>query len=198
MSHTIDALLSAARSRNWRAFLVGQALAILATLAMLSPAAAYPDHAIRIIVPLPPGGVVDIVARLLQPDLEKSLGQPVIIENRPGASGIIGANTVATADPDGYTLLLVPTTFTINPAIHAKLPFDPIRGFEPIAIIARNSLLFLINPRLKAKTLKRVCRPGESAAGEDKLRYSRRIEPSSLAARIVELTGRDSNAANPL
>ncbi|MGD0023099.1 MAG: tripartite tricarboxylate transporter substrate binding protein [Xanthobacteraceae bacterium] len=121
---------------------------------MLAPTVAYPDHAIRIIVPLPPGGVVDIVARLLQPHLEKSLGQPVIIESRPGASGIIGANTVATADPDGHTLLLVPTTFTINPAIHAKLPFDPIRGFEPIALIARNSLLFLINPRLQAKTLK--------------------------------------------
>jgi len=103
---------------------------------------------------LPPGGVVDIVARLLQPHLVASLGQPVIIENRPGASGIVGANTVATADPDGHTLLLVPTTFAINPAINANVPFDPIRGFEPISIIARNSLLFLVNPRLKADNLK--------------------------------------------
>lgn len=154
MSHNVDAFPRSGLSRNWRTFLVGQALAILATLAMLAPTLAYPDRAVRIIVPLPPGGVVDIVARLLQPHLEVLLGQPVIIENRPGASGIIGANTVATADPDGHTLLLVPTTFTINPAIHAKLAFDPIRGFEPIAIIAQNSLLFLINPRLQANTLK--------------------------------------------
>ena len=90
---------------------------MLAMLSMLSPAMAYPDRAIRMIIPLPPGGVVDIVARLLQPHLEAALGQPVIVENRAGASGIIGANTVATADPDGHTLLLVPTTFTINPAI---------------------------------------------------------------------------------
>jgi len=153
MSHTIDALLGFVLSRNWRTFLVGQAMAILVTLAMLSPSVGYPDHAIRVIVPLPPGGVVDIVARLLQRHLEASLRQPVVIENRPGASGIIGANIVATADPDGHTLLLVPTTFTINPAINANLPFDPIRGFEPISIIAQNSLLFLVNPLLKTNTL---------------------------------------------
>ena len=82
------------------------------------------------ITPLPPGGSVDIAARLLQPLLEKSLGQSLVIDNRSGASGIIGANAVATASPDGYTLLLPPTTFSITAALHPKLPFDPLRAFS--------------------------------------------------------------------
>jgi tripartite-type tricarboxylate transporter receptor subunit TctC len=157
---------------------------MLAVLTMLSPAMAYPDRAIRMIIPLPPGGVVDIVARLLQPHLEASLGQPVIIENRAGASGIIGANMVATADPDGHTLLLVPTTFTINPAIHAKLPFDPVRGFEPVALVARNSLIFLINPALKANTLKEFV--GLAKAQPGKLNYAT-PGASSQAQLLLEL-----------
>jgi tripartite-type tricarboxylate transporter receptor subunit TctC len=166
MSDNVDAFLRSALSRNWRTFLVGPVLALFAAIAMPSPTMAYPDHPVRMIVPEPPGGIVDIVARLLQPHLAAALGQPVVIEDRPGASDIIGANAVATAKPDGYTLLIVPTTFTINPAIHAKLPFDPIRSFAPIAIIARNSLLFLVNPRLKATTLKEFvalakARPGK-------------------------------------
>jgi tripartite-type tricarboxylate transporter receptor subunit TctC len=124
------------------------------TVAAPSPAAAYPDRPIRVVIPLPAGGAVDIVARLLQPHLEKSLGKPLIIENKAGASGIIGAQTVATADPDGHTLLLVPTTFTINPAVHQKLPFDPIKSFEPVAVVGRNALMFLVNPQVKAKNLK--------------------------------------------
>jgi tripartite-type tricarboxylate transporter receptor subunit TctC len=157
---------------------------MLAMLAMLSPAMAYPDRAIRMIIPLPPGGVVDIVARLLQPHLEAALGQPVIVENRAGASGIIGANTVATADPDGHTLLLVPTTFTINPAIHAKLPFDPVRGFEPVALVARNSLIFLINPALKASTLKEFVDLAKAQPG--KLNYAT-PGASSQAQLLLEL-----------
>jgi len=124
------------------------------TVAAPSPAAAYPDRPIRVVIPLPAGGAVDIVARLLQPHLEKSLGKPLVIENKAGASGIIGAQTVATADPDGHTLLLVPTTFTINPAVHQKLPFDPIKSFEPVAVVGRNALMFLVNPQVKAKNLK--------------------------------------------
>jgi tripartite-type tricarboxylate transporter receptor subunit TctC len=157
---------------------------MLAMLSMLSPAMAYPDRAIRMIIPLPPGGVVDIVARLLQPHLEAALGQPVIVENRAGASGIIGANTVATADPDGHTLLLVPTTFTINPAIHAKLPFDPVRGFEPVALVARNSLIFLINPALKASTLKEFVDLAKAQPG--KLNYAT-PGASSQAQLLLEL-----------
>jgi tripartite-type tricarboxylate transporter receptor subunit TctC len=184
MAHSVDAFPRSVRCRNWRAFVARQALGMLAVLALLSPAAAYPDRPVRMIIPLPPGGVVDIVARLLQPHLEQSLGQPVIIENRAGASGIIGATTVATADPDGHTLLLVPTTFTINPAVHLKLPFDPVRGFEPIALVARNSLLFVVNPELKANTLREFVDLAKAQPG--KMNYAT-PGASSQAQLLLEL-----------
>lgn len=163
---------------------VASALLALATLAIPAPAFAYPERPIRMIIPLPPGGAVDIVARLMQPHLEKSLGQPIVIDNRAGASGIVGAGTVASAEPDGHTLLLVPTTFTINPAIHAKLPFDPIRGFEPISIIGRNSLLFLANMDVKANTLQDFVALAKAQPG--KMNYST-PGASSQAHLLLEL-----------
>jgi tripartite-type tricarboxylate transporter receptor subunit TctC len=154
MPHVVDIVLKRLQGFDCRPLAAIAILSAITTLAALPPAAAYPDRPIRVIIPLPPGGAVDIVARLLQPHLEKSLGRPLIIENKAGASGIVGAATVATADPDGHTLLIVPTTFTINPAVHQKLPFDPIKNFEPVAIVGRNSLMFLVNPRVESKTLK--------------------------------------------
>lgn len=156
----------------------------LAALAAPSHAAAYPDRPIKVVIPLPPGGAVDIVARLLQPNLEKALGQPLVIDNRPGASGIVGAGTVANTEPDGHTLLLVPTTFTINPAIHAKLPFDPVKGFEPVAIIGRNSLLFLVNADVKAGSLREFVALAKAQPG--KLNYST-PGASSQAHLLLEL-----------
>jgi tripartite-type tricarboxylate transporter receptor subunit TctC len=153
MWHVIDVLRRSAR-RFDRRVITTTATAVALTLVAMSPVAAYPDRPIRVVIPLPPGGAVDIVARLLQPHLEKALGKPLIIENKAGASGIVGAGNVANADPDGHTLLLVPTTFTINAAVHQKLPFDPIKSFEPVAIVGRNSLMFLVNPKVEAKTLK--------------------------------------------
>ena len=91
--------------------------------------------------------------RLLQPYLEKSLGAPIVVDNRAGASTMIGTDAVAKATPDGYTLLIVPTTFTVNAALNEKLPFDPERDFEPIGILVKNPLLFSINAELPAKTL---------------------------------------------
>lgn len=182
MAHIIDIFRRSVGCRTWRAFLVGHAL--LAALAIWSPTQAYPDRPIRVIIPLPPGGVVDIVARILQPHLEEALGQPIVIENRSGASGIIGAGVVATAEPDGHTLLLVPTTFTINPAVHATLPFDPVRSFEPIAIVARNSLIVLINPQLKANTLKEFVELAKARPG--KMNYAT-PGASSQAQLLIEL-----------
>jgi tripartite-type tricarboxylate transporter receptor subunit TctC len=153
MLHGIDVILNSLPRFAGHAGAIA-ATVIAAFLSTMLPASAYPDRPIRVVIPLPAGGAVDIVARLLQPHLEKSLGKPLIIENKAGASGIIGASAVATADPDGHTLLLVPTTFTINPAVHQKLPFDPLKNFEPITIVGCNSLMFLVNPAVKARTLK--------------------------------------------
>lgn len=133
------------------------ALAFVASLAIgfARPSyAEYPDHPIRIVVPLAPGGAVDTVARLIQPYIEKALGQPIVIDNRPGASGMIGADAVTKAPADGYTLLLVPSTFSVNPAVQKKMAFDVERDFQPVAVIGENSLLILVHPSVPAKNLK--------------------------------------------
>ena len=179
--------MSAVRSahpRTWRAWLLGFAVGLLAALATPALADKYPDRSIRLIVPLPPGGAVDITARLLQPLLEKSLGQSIVIDNRPGASGIIGANVVATAQPDGYTLLMVPTTFTINPATNANMPFDPLKAFAPVAVIGRNSLLFLVNPKVEANNLPDFVKLAKADPG--KLNYAT-PGASSQAHLLLEL-----------
>lgn len=151
MWHGIDTISRSRRRLN--ASLIVAALSAIAALSLPIVARAYPDRPIRIVIPLPPGGAVDIVARLLQPHLEASLGKPLIIENRPGASGIVGAAAVANADPDGHVLLLAPTTFTINAALHPKLPFDPVRGLDPVIVVGRNALMFLANSKVKARSL---------------------------------------------
>ena len=131
----------------------GMAAALLMTAAGPGHAQEYPNRPIRLIVPTQPGAAQDIIARLLQPYLEKSLGAPLVIDNRSGASTMIGTDIVAKATPDGYTLLIVPTTFTVNAALNEKLPFDPERDFEPITVLVKNPLLFSVNANVPAKTL---------------------------------------------
>jgi len=113
----------------------------------------YPNRPVRIIVPTQAGAAQDIIARLLQPHLEKAFGQPVIVENRSGASTMIGTDAVAKAAPDGHTLLIVPTTFTVNAALNAKLSFDLERDFAPITVLVKNPLLFAVNAKVPARTL---------------------------------------------
>jgi tripartite-type tricarboxylate transporter receptor subunit TctC len=113
----------------------------------------YPSRPIRLIVPFAAGGLNDVVARLVAPYLERSLGQPVIVENRPAASGIVGTDATAKAPPDGYTLLMVASSYTVIPATTPKLPYDPERDLAPIAMVAKNSLLFLVNPKVPSNTL---------------------------------------------
>lgn len=108
---------------------------------------------IRIIVPFAAGGINDTAARLLQPYLEKALGRTVIVDNRPAASGIVGTDAVAKALPDGRTLLMVASSFTVLPATSARLPYDSLRDLTPVAIVGTNPLLFVINPKVAANTL---------------------------------------------
>jgi tripartite-type tricarboxylate transporter receptor subunit TctC len=111
------------------------------------------QNLMRIVVPFAPGGINDTAARLLQPYLEKALGQTVIIENRPAASGIVGTDAVARAAPDGRTLVMVASSFTVLPATTAKLPYDSERDLAPVALVGKNPLLFVVNPKAGAKTL---------------------------------------------
>src|SRR5882724_2235984 len=124
--------------------------AFIALVGSAAAADTYPTRPVRLIVPFAAGGLNDVVARLLAPYLERSLGQPVVVDNRPAASGIVGTDATAKAAPDGYTLLMVASSFTVIPATTPKLPYDPVRDLAPIGMVAKNSLLFLVNPKVQA------------------------------------------------
>jgi tripartite-type tricarboxylate transporter receptor subunit TctC len=116
--------------------------------------AAYPEKPITLVVPYPPGGATDTVARKIQESMSKSLGQPVLVENKAGAGTAIGATAVAKSAPDGYTLLISSnTTFTVNPALKSKLPFDPAKDFEGIGVIGTSPLVLIANPKVPASNL---------------------------------------------
>jgi tripartite-type tricarboxylate transporter receptor subunit TctC len=134
-------------------------LTILGGAATISPctagaADAFPNRPIRLIVPYPPGGGTDIVGRVLGEKLSASLGQPIVVDNRGGAGGVLGTEIAAKAAPDGYTLLLVPTSHVINPSIYAKLPYDTVKDFAPITMVASASILMAVNPRVPATTVR--------------------------------------------
>jgi tripartite-type tricarboxylate transporter receptor subunit TctC len=128
------------------------ALGLAAVLATRAVAADYPDHPIKLIVPAQPGGINDMVARIIQPKLVEALKQPIVIENKSGANNLIGTDFVAKSAPDGYTLVVVPASHSVNPAVR-KMPFDTERDLTPIILIGKNALMFLVNPTLPAKSV---------------------------------------------
>jgi tripartite-type tricarboxylate transporter receptor subunit TctC len=118
---------------------------------------AFPTKPIRIVVGYSAGGGNDIIVRVMQPEMQKGLGQPVIVENKPGAQSIIAAELVAKAPADGYTLLMGPSgPMTINPATYSKLPYDPVRDFAPISMICSFPLVFVVDPKLPVKNVKEL------------------------------------------
>lgn len=125
-------------------------------LAQAPGASGYPVKAVRVIVSYAPGGATDIVARLVAQKLTERMGRSFIIDNVTGAGGVIGDSAVARAAPDGYTLLGTSSTFAINPAVVAKLPFDPIKGFTPIALVARAPFMLVVHPSVPAKSVREL------------------------------------------
>jgi tripartite-type tricarboxylate transporter receptor subunit TctC len=123
--------------------------ALLAVLATAAPAQPYPTRPIRLLVSFPPGGASDVVARLVGQKLAVRLGQPVVVENRPGSNGNLAGELAARATPDGYTLLLGPSAlFGINPHLYAKMPIDPLKDLLPVASLVSNELILAANPSL--------------------------------------------------
>src|SRR3954462_5034634 len=120
-----------------RALLIAALAFCLAPLAALAQSAdKYPERQIRIIVPYPPGGAVDVLGRLLAQRMQENWGQSVIVENRPGAGTMIGTAAAAKAEPDGYTLIIVVSGHTTNPALYASMQYDGIKDFQPIPLLA--------------------------------------------------------------
>ena len=130
------------------------ALALLAVLPLFAAAQAhYPDKAVRFVVPYPPGGGTDVIARIVQARFQQALGQPVIIDNRGGGGGSLGTDIVAKAAPDGYTVLFTLSSHTINPAIFPRLPFDTERDFEPVGTVASLPQILVVLPKFEANTV---------------------------------------------
>src|SRR5438067_252826 len=119
----------------------------------LTAAAQYPSRPIRLIVPAAPGGGTDITARSFVPALAENLGQPMVIENRGGAGGVVGTEVVAKSAPDGYTLLMVYVSHATNPTLVTKLPYDTLRDFVPITLISHEPTVLVTNPGVPASTL---------------------------------------------
>ena len=130
------------------------ALVLTGLIALAVPAGAqtWPTQTIRLVVPFPAGGSNDVMARLIAPHLEKSLGQTVLVDNRPAAAGQVGTEAVARAAPDGHTLLLVASSHTVRPAV-AKLPYDTEKDFAPVSLVNSNAMFFFVNPQVPAKDL---------------------------------------------
>src|SRR5258707_2128044 len=130
-------------------------LALLASAAHAQTATAYPTRTIKLIVGFGAGGGVDIVARLIAQKMQESLGQTVIVENRPGGNAMLGPDMVAKSAPDGYTLRYAAAgQMSVSPAIYSQIPYQPLRDFVPISMVASYPLLLIVSPNHPAKNLK--------------------------------------------
>lgn len=126
---------------------------------------AYPTRPIRLVIPFGPGGGTDNLIRILEPHVSRALGQPLVIENRAGAGGIVGTEIVARAEPDGYTVVALDSTFVINPGLFPSLPYDSARDFAPVTLLARAPVVLLAHPSLPAKTLPELIALAKSRPG---------------------------------
>jgi tripartite-type tricarboxylate transporter receptor subunit TctC len=143
-------------------------------------AQSYPDRPIRLVVPFPAGGSVDMVARMLGKRLSESLGQPVIVDNRAGASGNIGMDYVAKSAPDGYTLLMASAALTANAHLYSKMTFDPLKDFQPVSRVADQPNVLVVNPSLGVKNVQELIalsksKPGKLAFGSAGLGAAQQI-----------------------
>jgi len=137
--------------KNWLRLLLSCALSVFCVA--VATAQGFPSKPVHIVVPFTAGGTADVMARLIGQKLSDALGQQVLVENRPGGGTVIGTEYVARAPADGHTLLLMANSFTINPAVHAKLPYDPQKDFIPVTMLVKSPQVLIVNPALPVKSL---------------------------------------------
>lgn len=160
-----------------------------APLALAGEPPPYPAKPVRVIVPFPPGGSIDPIARMITPKLAEALGQQFLVDNRPGANGAIGTELLAKAPPDGYTLIhLGPGTHVINALLVKNLPYDSMKDFAPVATVQRSDYVFVVHPSLPANSIKEFvalakARPGQVAYGS-----SGNGNMNHLAAELMNIT----------
>lgn len=173
-------------------------LAWSALVGLVGPANAqssYPDRTVKIIVPFPPGGGNDLTARLLAQRLHSALGQPFVVENRPGADGIVAFDAVKRAPADGYTLLLGQSTgMTVNPAVYARLPYDPLADFAPISTVGMFPLVLVVNAESDMRTFAEFIAKAKSSAGKLNMGY-----PTMAYRLSMSMLGREAGFSfNPI
>ena len=126
---------------------------LVGSLALAQAGGSYPSKPVTLVVTYPPGGGADAMARLLAPKMSEALGQNVVVDNKPGAGGQIGAAAVAKAAPDGYTLMLDASSFAVNPSLYPKLPYDPMKAFKPVGVVALFPNVVLVNANFSAQNV---------------------------------------------
>ena len=171
---------SGPRSGGW----VAAALLWIAGAALAQP---YPDKPVRFVVPCPPGGGTDVIARIVQERFQAALGQPVVIENRGGAAGSLGTDVVAKAPPDGYTVLFTLSSHTINPAIYAKLPFDTVKDFQPVGTVASLPQILVANNALPVNTVAELIALAKAKPGSLSFASVGNGSPGHLAGELFKL-----------
>jgi len=162
--------------------------AVLGAGPVFAQSDAYPLRSVRLVVPFPPGGFNDQLARILGQKLHEAWGQTVVVENRPGGGSQIGTQAVATAAPDGYTLLIASFAFAVNPALYAKLPYDTLRDFTPVVLCASTPNLLVVGREVPVKSLKELLalaksKPGELAYASAGIGSSNHLSMEMLKAR---------------
>jgi tripartite-type tricarboxylate transporter receptor subunit TctC len=156
---------------------------IAAVFAASCPAhAEYPDKPLRLIVPFPPGGGTDILVRAIGPKLTETWGQPVVVDNRGGANGMIGAAFAAKAPPDGQTILAVPAGYAVNPSIYANLPYNPEKDLAPVTQIATSPMILVVHPSLPVKSVRELIALARIRPGQINYATSGNGSPPHLAA----------------
>ena len=142
------------------------ALALLSTAAFSQDAARYPGRPIRVIVPFAPGGGLDITTRLIGQKLTERWGQNIVVDSRPGAATIVGTEIASKAPADGYTVLMITTTFAINPGLYSKLPYDPVRHFTPVTQLNSQPNVIVVAPSFSGKSVKDLIALAKAKPGE--------------------------------
>ena len=173
------------------AWLAALACAAVPLLAVPAIAQTYPTKPIRMILPFPPGGPNDIYCRVVSQKLSDAFGRQVVVDNRGGASGIIGAELAARAAPDGYTLLFGGAgSLSINPSLYRKLPYDPVKDFAPVSLVATSPFLLVTNPSLPVKTVHDLIALARSKPGQLNFASAGVSGPPRLAAELFKsMTG---------
>ncbi|SCU76899.1 conserved exported hypothetical protein [Cupriavidus necator] len=176
------------RSRRIRRLLIS--LPVLAAGAVLMQPggahAGYPDKPIKLLIGFPPGGSTDMIGRVVGERLSKALGQPVVIENQGGANGMLAANAVAAAAPDGYTLLLTSMGMTTNPYLYTKAARDPVRDFTPISLLANVPNVIVVNPKLPVRNLDELLRLARSRTTPLTSGTTGQAAPGHLATELLQ------------